>query len=347
MFTEEKIMTRARNQLISLDTTLYYHCISRCVRRAFLWGEDSFTGKNYGHRKVWVLSRLGELADIFAIDICAYTIMSNHYHLVLRVDRQRAEAWDGQQVIEQWRKLHKLPLLVNRYLRGESATCTEVLEVEKIVETWRERLADISWFMRSLNEHLARRANEEDGCTGRFWEGRFKSQALLDEAAVLACMSYVDLNPVRAGTAGTPEASDFTSIQQRIRQQGYRSPQSKHPSTEPQPIPLMPLLKRSLDRHESAIGFALADYLELVDWAGRAVREDKPRAIAGQAPPILQRIGLDSERYLEHLRGLAATEKPTMLGRIERIRQAADSLGRHFIKGFGEAQRLFRVLQTE
>ena len=339
-------MTRARNQLISLDTTPYYHCISRCVRRAFLWGEDSLTGKNYGHRKEWVISRLGELAEIFAIDICAYAVMSNHYHLVLRVDRQRAEAWDTLQVIEQWQKLHKLPLLVSRYRRGEGATQAEALEAEKLIETWRERLIDISWFMRSLNEHLARQANEEDGCTGRFWEGRFKSQALLDEAAVLTCMSYVDLNPVRAGVADTPEESDFTSIQRRIREQGYRNTQSKRPAIESQAVPLMPLVKQSLDRHENAIGFALADYLELLDWAGRTVREDKAGVIDESEPPILRRIGLDSERYLEHLGGLATIEKPTMLGHIDRLRQAADSLGRRFIKGIGEAQRLYRPLRT-
>lgn len=334
-------MTRARNQLISLDTTPYYHCISRCVRRAFLWGEDSLTGNNYEHRKEWVIVRLRELAEIFAIDICAYAIMSNHYHLVLRVDRQKAEEWGSTQVAKQWGKLYQFPLLVQRYLRNETTTSAEAGEAEKIIETWRDRLTDISWFMRSLNEYLARRANKEDRCAGRFWEGRFKSQALLDEAAVLTCMSYVDLNPVRAGIAETPEESDFTSIQQRIRQHVKPRAKSKSATVESQPT-LMPLVKQSQDRHQNAIGFALLDYLELVDWAGRAIRENKRGAIPEHVPPILQRIGLEPGRYLEHLQGLAATEKPIMFGRVDQLRQAATSLGRCFIKGIGEAQRLYR-----
>jgi REP element-mobilizing transposase RayT len=289
---------------------------------------------------------LQELADIFAIDICAYAVMSNHYHLVLRVDRHKAEGWSVSQVAEQWEKLHKLPLLVTRYLRGETTTKAELTETERIIETWRDRLSDISWFMRSLNEYLARKANEEDNCTGRFWEGRFKSQALLDEAAVLTCMSYVDLNPVRAGIAETPEDSDFTSIQQRIRLHTKQTTKPKDSFAEPQSLPLMALVKQDGDQHENAIGFALTDYLELVDWAGRIIREGKRGAIPEEAPPILQRIGLEPRRYLEHLKGNAQTEEPAMLGHFERIKQAAKSLGRCFIKGTGEAQRLYRPIQS-
>ncbi|MGB1110170.1 MAG: transposase, partial [Gammaproteobacteria bacterium] len=208
-------MTRAREQLISLSDTPYYHCISRCVRRAFLCGEDHLTGNNYEHRKGWVIERLHLLDSVFAIDLCAYAVMSNHCHLVLRVDTARADDWEREQVIERWQRLYSLPPLIQQYLAGSSSPGLQQ-KAEEIIERWRERLMDISWYMRSLNEHLARRANAEDGCTGRFWEGRFKSQALLDEAAVLTCMSYVDLNPIRAKIAQTPEDSDFTAIQQRI-----------------------------------------------------------------------------------------------------------------------------------
>lgn len=335
-------MTRARNQLISLDTTPYYHCISRCVRRAFLWGEDTLTGKSYEHRKTWAISRLRELVEVFAIDVCAYAVMSNHYHLVLRVDRRSAEAWNAVQVVDRWEKLYKRPVLVTRYLRKETVTQAEIAEAEKLIGTWRERLTDISWFMRNLNEYLARKANEEDGCTGRFWEGRFKSQALLDEAAVLTCMSYVDLNPVRAGIAKTAENSEFTSIQQRIWQYTQRNSEPENSTSSFESVPLMSLVKQYRDRHQNAIGFTLIDYLELVDWAGRAVRENKRGAIPEHVPSILTRLGLEPGRYLEHLSGLAMMEKPPMLGHIDRIRQTADALGRCFIKGMGEARRLYR-----
>jgi REP element-mobilizing transposase RayT len=335
-------MTRARNQLISLNATPYYHTISRCVRRAFLCGEDSFSGKNYDHRKQWAIERLRELTGVFAIDICAYAIMSNHYHLVLRIDAHKASEWSETQVIERWRKLFNIPPLINRYLRGEYTSKAEISKARMVIADWRDRLSNISWFMRSLNEYLARKANEEDQCTGRFWEGRFKSQALLDEAAVLTCMSYVDLNPVRAGMSETPEASDFTSIQQRIRQV-RKSPQGQSTRTNRTHLPLMPLVKQRKDPHKQAMGFTLCEYLQLIDWSGRMVKEGKRGAISEEPPPIFQRIGLEPSRFVEHLQGYAATEQQTAMGHFHKIRLAAQTLGRRFLKGSSEAQRLYVV----
>ena len=328
-------MTRARTELISLDETPYYHCISRCVRRAFLCGEDALTGKNFEHRKAWIIERLSELEAVFSIDIAAYSIMSNHYHLVLRVDKQAAERITNEAVMQRWQKLFSIPVLVSRYFKGETTTKAECDEAEKILSLWRERLCDISWFMRCLNEHLARRANEEDNCTGRFWEGRFTSQALLDEAAVLTCMGYVDLNPIRASMAETPEQSDFTSIQQRIRSSMKEKPLSNNlPS-------LMPLIKQSKDKHRNAIGFTTKDYLQLVDWAGRAIREGKRGAIPTETPPILARLGLEPEGYINHLRGHRGKPHPLVMGNVEKIREAAQQLGQCFIKGMGEAKLLY------
>lgn len=208
-------MGYARKHLISLQDTPYYHCIARCVRRAWLWGVDEYAGKNYSHRKRWVIRRLEQLCAVFAIEVCAYAVMSDHYHLVLYVDRARARRWTQHEVIERWTMLFRSPPLIERWRKGEALEAERTV-AEAIIEQWRDRLHDISWFMRCLNEHLARLANREDERTGRFWEGRFRSQALLDEAGLLTAMAYVDLNPVRAGIAKTPEDSEFTSICERI-----------------------------------------------------------------------------------------------------------------------------------
>ena len=210
-------MTKSREEQISLDDTSFYHCYVRCVRQAYLCGEDHSTGENYDHRKQWLVSRLRFLSYIYAIDICAYAILSNHYHVVLHVDKQRAQSWSDLEVVERWMQLYKGNVLVDRWLADPNTIDkASLLKVRKYIEGWRERLASISWFMRGVNETIARMANVEEGRSGRFWEGRFKSQALLDEAAVLSCMTYVDLNPVRAGMEKDLFASDFTSIQQRL-----------------------------------------------------------------------------------------------------------------------------------
>ncbi|MDC8856119.1 transposase, partial [Shewanella algae] len=163
---------------VSLEDTPFYHCISRCVRRAFLCGVDDYSGKSYEHRRDWVESRLLELAAVFAIDLCAYAVMSNHLHLVLRVDLKTATEWTLEQVLQHWHLLYSGTLLSQRFLRGETLSDIEYLTLQQTTEVYRQRLMDISWFMRALNEPIARQANREDGCSGRFWEGRFKSQAL-------------------------------------------------------------------------------------------------------------------------------------------------------------------------
>jgi len=361
-------MTRARKELIDINTTPYYHCISRCVRRAFLCGIDHLTGNNYEHRKKWVVERLSELSKVFAIEVCAYAVMSNHCHVVLRVDQQKAQSWSEEQVMAQWEKLFSIPVLVQKYRVGTDIA-TVALKAKEIIAEWRMRLMDISWYMRGLNEYLARRANEEDRCTGRFWEGRYKSQALLDEAAVLTCMSYVDLNPIRAGICDTPEESDFTSIQQRIRQWQHaqardksvksktvKAKSIKEKSVQEKPkaentqsaLPLMRLLKQSQDSHRNAIGYTTKEYLELVDWAGRAIRDDKRGAIPNTIPPILERLKLNPNVFLDfvgkpslQLSGKKRQQHHKALGSLEQLKMLAAKLEQKFVCGLGDARRLY------
>lgn len=212
-------MPQARENQIALDATSTYHCISRCVRRQYLCGKDAQTGKDFSHRRDWIRARIFELQAIFAIDICAYAVMSNHVHLVLRVQQDAALAWDDREVAERWLKLFGGRPLLRSFVAGENLSEAQLSAVSAWIEIYRERLFSISWFMRRLNEPIARAANAEDNVTGRFWEGRFKSQALLDDAAVIAAMAYVDLNPIRAAMAESPEESDYSSIQQRVLEQ--------------------------------------------------------------------------------------------------------------------------------
>ena len=230
-------MTIGRKFQISLDDTPYYHCIARCVRRAFLCGKDTYSGQDFNHRRAWLVDRLKQQASIFSIDICAYAIMNNHYHVVLRIDRDRVRQWTDAEVLTRWTQLFRGPLLVRRQLEGGQLNEVERQTVIEIARVWRGRLYDVSWFMRCLNEHIARRANAEDECTGRFWEGRFKSQALLDEAALLSCMAYVDLNPVRAGIAASLTDADFTSVSERLRAASSASPGARSASTPEQLMP--------------------------------------------------------------------------------------------------------------
>jgi hypothetical protein len=141
--------------------------------------------------------------------------MSNHFHVVLRTEPQWVASLSDAEVARRW--LCVFPGPSGRRGHPPEAQAIEDLCLDtKKLALCRSRLSDISWFMRSLNELIARRANAEDECTGRFWEGRFKCRRLDGDAAILACMMYVDLNPVRAGIATTPESSDFTSGQDRI-----------------------------------------------------------------------------------------------------------------------------------
>ena len=336
-------MPRARREQISLAETPYYHCISRCVRRAFLCGFDRHSGRDYEHRRAWIREKLAELVEVFAIDLCAYAIMSNHYHVVLCADVDRAQAWSDDEVLERWCRLFKGPELVRQYRAGEVLSEAEMRYVGDLTATWRERLTDISWFMRTLNEAIARRANEEDDCKGRFWEGRFKSQALLDETAVLTCMAYVDLNPVRAGLAETPEASDYTSVQQRsegLEQEEQDSRNTESATTLPRLAPLVDATNVDDPHNDAICDIRLLDYLELVDSTGRALRQDKRGAVPENALPVLNRLGIDTEAWLHHMRPRPNYRLKAM-GPAEALRGFARAIGQSWLWGLNACSGLY------
>ncbi|MCP4410516.1 MAG: transposase, partial [Gammaproteobacteria bacterium] len=134
-------MTRPRKTLISLADTPYYHITSRCVRRAYLCGVDHYSDRNYEHRRQWVVDRIRLLSSLFAIDVCAYAVMSNHYHLVLKLCPNQLDDMEDDQIIERWCALFKGPLLIQRHRSGESLTSPEMATVKDTVKIWRGKLS--------------------------------------------------------------------------------------------------------------------------------------------------------------------------------------------------------------
>jgi len=315
-------MPKPRCSQVSLASIPYYHCVSRCVRRAFLCAKDTATARSFEHRHQWIEDKLYVLSDIFSIELYAYAVMSNHYHLVLFVDQPRAAEWSVDEVIRRWHLLFSGNFLSQRYLRGESMSRAERDVLDDCVTSWRGRLIDISWFMRVLNEGIARKANAEDQCTGRFWEGRFKSQALLDEAALMACLAYVDLNPVRAGMAKTPEASKHTRIKKHITQA-----QTAHIANHPQQQAkgLFPFVGNPRGEMPPGLAFKLTDYLELVDWSGRILRAGKRGSIDSQCAPILERLNIEPEHWGYLIKNFESRFK-SLVGSAFKLKQACQAL---------------------
>jgi REP element-mobilizing transposase RayT len=267
------------------------------------------------------VDRIKQVCSVFAADLCAYAVMSNHYHIVVKINASRVADWTDEEVAERWMQIFSGPQLMHQHLAGIDLTEFQLKCVSELFTLWRERLADLSWLMRCINEPIARMANREDHCTGSFWEGRFKSQALLDDRALLACMAYVDLNPIRAAMAKTPEQSDYTSVQERI----------EHPASKD--------LASFSDQTDAALPFDLKGYMEMVDWGGREVKRNKRGYIPASAPPILIRLNMNALPVLNYL---AKDELPSTgaLGPVSKLRSFAASVGRKFVKGHLLGDRL-------
>jgi REP element-mobilizing transposase RayT len=345
-------MATPRYAQISLDETPWYHVVSRCVRRAYLCGADHITGQSYEHRRAWVEARIRQLSSIFTIDIAAYSVMSNHYHIVVRVDRERVADLSIQEVIQRWTQLYQGPFIIRRYLseKRNEMSPGELLQVETLADEYRQRLCDLSWFMKNLNEFISRRANAEDDVKGHFWESRYKCQALLDEQALLAAMAYVDLNPVRAAMAETPEDSAHTSVKERINE--VKSPShatntkmeaaaSEESSTGLENIPPAPLLPFDpTSILQASIPFALDDYFELVDTVGRAVHPAKRGYIPEHSPAILTRLGIDVERFIAHSNQFIE-RFGNHVGSPARLIQLAAARNAHYLRGMAKSRELF------
>jgi len=323
-------MTYPRSQLVSDEEPGFYHCVSRCVRRAFLCGRDTFTGKSFEHRRQWIERRIHELAEHFAVSVFAYAVMSNHFHIVLRNDPHQARAWSDREVAERW-----LALFPGSISNRDDPACVEkatlaLLGNAERLAVIRQRLGSISWFMRALNEPIARMANREDGCTGRFWEGRFKCQALLDEQAVLSCMAYVDLNPVRAGMCKTLRESEHTSVRHRL--ESTRSAMRKAVGRSSQDQALKPVAGLDID---TLADLTESSYIDLVRWTGLQAHPEKRGKLSAAEAATPEGLWSVANHPREWLRRVQGTESRyyRAIGSAEALMLKAADLGQRWMKG--------------
>ena len=279
-----------RRDTIDESNVGVYHCINRCVRRAYLCGVDPVSGKNHDHRKTWIQQRLEFLAGIFAIDVIGFSVLSNHFHLILRNRPNVVDRWPDSEVAQRWWNLFP----ARRNDDGTPATPrkSELKALAKKRHQLRKRLSSISWMMRCLAENVARRANVEEDISGRFFQGRFKSQKLLDESSILACAMYVDPKP-----------------QRRASDRGFLS-------------------------------LTLDQYLELLDWTGRQVRADKRGAIPAQFAPILERLQVSTNCWVDLVTGFGRWFRRTV-GRPSNMAEESERLGCHWLHGISHAREAF------
>ncbi len=336
-------MTMPRRMLVDIDVTRYYHCISRCVRQAML------CGKGIEHRKQWMEERLELLSNQFAIAVCGYAVMDNHLHVLVRLDPDSSKGWSAAEVVQRWIAVYppkNLDLddsaVVNQWVKHHTKDKAKV-------EVIRERLQDLGWFMKALKEPLARMANGEDKCTGTFWEGRYKSIAILDEESLLATCVYIDLNPVAAGISKVPETSPHTSLRQRVihakangkldslKEAAKGSVAGSKASGQFEEshwlCPLDDRRRKGSKREGMLESFSLGSYLLLVDYTSRLSREGKaqvPSTVAG----IFERLDTSAENWGFRLKKLLDAKK--LCGSFfsssrDRLRDLAQQKGRHHL----------------
>jgi REP element-mobilizing transposase RayT len=350
-----------------------YHCINRCVRRAFLCGQDPVSGKDFEHRRQWIQDRMQFLAGQFGVDVLGFAVLSNHLHVVLRNRPDVVHGWSDVEVARRW--WNTFPKRRDRAGNAREPTNVElqmiIIDPAKLAEI-RQRLSSVSWFMRCLAERIARIANAEDVCRGCFWEGRYKCVPLLDESALAACLAYVDLNPIRAQIAETPETSRFTSVYERIQALG-RQPGDDPAAIEParpqrdaetqtaqlksgtgnrgaraawlSPFELSEAAAAEPvpgDRasNKGCLAMSFAEYLQLLDWTGRQLRQDKRGAIPTDLAPILERLQVSDEGWLQ-LMGRFSRLFRRAAGRPQSLQRERDERGCQLMQGIRHSRAVF------
>ncbi len=331
---------KARKNSIDPSVIQVVHTWNRCVRRLVLCGIDPITGADCEYRREWSRARLLHLASVFAIEVLTYAIMGNHTHMVLRSRPDIARQWTPEMIARRWLTLTPRTDRTGNIVDPTPAQIQAIVDDSELVEKLRLQLSDISWWMRSYAQHIAKRANLEDDMEGHFWQQRYKAHVLVDEASMLRCMMYVDLNPIRAGLADSIEDSDYTGAKdrfddlrvhvatkdgsqiilrfdsgsdtsrwERLEHQcsGWLSPieiDGQRSEAHCETVDMEEQVARPRSRRVSqrgAVRIPLTKYLLLLDLIGRQQRPGGSGFIPDEVVPILQRLNIEATGFIESI----------------------------------------------
>jgi len=347
----------ARKEIIRQGIPGIFHCANRCVRRAFLLGKDPLTGKDHNHRRAWVLERIKLLVASFVIDVGFKAVLSNHLHLVLRTFPRLAKRMGTQEIARRWLRVFTGKQVLDGNWTEPSQQDVEKLAKDKEkIQTIRGRLSNPSWFMAALAEHVARRANKEDQCRGRFWQGRFSCREITDESSLLICGMYVDLNQIRAGETLTPEQSQHCSVFYRLGAENLLPASVRRASAKPitdewlAPLTIpanqlgdVPSTTTHRVSDKGLLSMTLKEYVKLLDWVGRVRTAEKKGAIPADLAPILERLGINSnasESFVETVENFPDVFR-RVAGKVAKMKERAKELGRKCLHGVTAAAKVF------
>jgi hypothetical protein len=370
----------ARKTVVDLNTVGVYHVWGRCVRRAWLCGNDPISGVDHSERRDWIRQLQEKLAALFSMEVEFHSELSNHLHLIIRTRPDIVAKWSDEDVVRRMLTVHRIIHSESGQVEPPSAEeiQLELADAERVADL-RCRLKNLSWFMKALRETVARRANRSEKITGAFWDGRFRCRKLIDETAILICGMYVDLNQIRAGEAASPEQSKYTSVFDRIGGWQFRRQAATGTvpgtfdgevdhwisgSEEGRPIgsdaPDGWLGELTLEDGPGAIesewnlrsrsGRRASDkgllplsfekYLELLDWTGQQLNDKKRGVIPDSLAPILERLRIRSERWVDLIEHFDIWFA-SFVGHMDELRAAAARAGKRCLRGIRQCAAAF------
>jgi REP element-mobilizing transposase RayT len=307
-------------------------------------------GEGFEDRKQWIEDRLKQLCSVFAVSVGGFAIMDNHLHVLCRLDPDDANLWSAEEVIRRWIAIYPPANLAVEDELVLQKWVAQATHDQQRVEVLRERLTELGWFMKALKEPLSRLANKQDGCQGAFWQARYKSIAILDDEALLVTCAYIDLNPVAAGIAQTPETSNHTSIRQRVNHANKQGQLDRLKAARQGSVAashaagnleqdhwLIPFEDRrghlntsSTSNREGMLDtFSLGSYLLLVDYTGRLFRTGKAR-MNSAVKEVFDRLGASREFWNDRIKQMLSSRSlrgSCFAADVENVKQFAANRG--------------------